>query len=483
MSLQPRVINILPIGDSITDGAGTHSGYRFFLHNLLCKQGIQFRFVGPKKCYDPRMPETYWHHAGYGGHTIGPDNSHNGNVFSYLPQIMAEKIDIALLMIGRNNYFQQIDLDKIDVVYENFVREMLKYQPNMHIFIGTMNYSKSGNDPEDPALSGLNVLLPGVCERLKRDGFNVYFVDIATLTNLGAADFKPFDNTHPCDIGQEKIAKAWFDSILPIAEKLNEESVERPDAVKVENMVINKSTANISVGEEIQLSPVFTPEHPDEFTVLWSSSNKDIAVVDSLGRVTAIGEGNAVITAVSVDGEIKSNCDITVSQTIKRHETAVFADAFKDDKWTGDIGMINDNRILMWFIRKNFSLTTKEKFSVSDRFVIRLRYEITDNKDKRFGSYTSLSFDGLEMRLYDGVTSAKLLYNGEILGEWSSYPEIETRVYSIEYDKGDITLKKGGEILIHIHKDIALSPSELTLFSSEGERFCIISCVEISDYC
>ncbi|MBQ5890677.1 MAG: hypothetical protein IIW73_06985, partial [Clostridia bacterium] len=78
MNSNKEVINILPIGDSITDGAGTHSGYRFFLHNLLYKSGINFRFAGPKKAHDPRMPERYYYHAGYGGNTIGPDNSRNG---------------------------------------------------------------------------------------------------------------------------------------------------------------------------------------------------------------------------------------------------------------------------------------------------------------------------------------------------------------------------------------------------------------------
>ncbi len=483
MSLKPRIINILPLGDSITEGAGTHSGYRFFLHNLLCEQGIQFRFIGPKKSFDPRMPEAYWHHAGYGGHTIGPDNSRNGNVYSLLPRIMREKADIILLMIGRNNYFQKIDLDKIDTVYENFVREILKYQPDACIFIGTMNYSKTGNDPNDPALSGLNTMLPNICDRLKSDGYNIHFVDIATLTNLGAADFKPFDNTHPCDIGQEKIAKAWFDAILPTAKKLNEELVERTDTIKIKNMTIDRSEANISVGEAIQLSTVFTPEKPDEFTVLWSSSDNRVAEVDSLGRVTGIDTGSTIVTAVTVDNGIKNNCRIAVSDAIKRQETPVFTDAFTGDKWNGDTDMINNNQILMWFIHKNFSITTKEKFNVSDRFVIRFKYEITDNKDKRFGSYTALKFGGLEMRLYDGVTSAKLLYNVEVLGEWSCYPEIETRVYSLEYDNGDITLKKSGETLIRVHKELTFPPSELTLCSDEGERFCIISCVEISDYC
>ena len=166
MSQLPRIINILPLGDSITDGAGTHSGYRFFLHNLLIKSGISFRFVGPKQTVDPRMADRYQNHAGYGGNTIGPDNSRNGNIFSRLPDVMKSDVDIVLLMMGRNNYFQAIDLDRIDEVYYNFVHEVIKYKPDAHIFVGTMNYSKAGNSPDDPALSGLNALLPSVCPKI-----------------------------------------------------------------------------------------------------------------------------------------------------------------------------------------------------------------------------------------------------------------------------------------------------------------------------
>ncbi len=482
MSLLPRIINILPLGDSITDGAGTHSGYRFFLHNLLIENGISFRFVGPKKAFDPRMADRYQCHAGYGGNTIGPDNSRSGSIYSRLPDVLKSDIDIVLLMMGRNNYFQKIDLDRIDEVYYNFVHEILKHKPNVHIFIGTMNYSKAGNSPDDPALSGLNKLLPAVCEKLKGEGYNVHFTDIATRSNLGKADFKPWDNTHPNDIGQEKIARVWFEDILPLAKMLNEETENRENEVTVKEFCINENELNLCEGEEYQLKPIFTPENPYEFTTLWSSDNTDIVDIDSLGRITAKKCGSAAVTGKHIASGLVSHCKIDVAETKKLDEKVFFANAYSDaDNWTGNTEMIKDNKILMWFIRKDFTVLTKEEFAVSNRFKIKLVYEINDNKGILFNNFIALKLGGLEMRLYDGVTSAQILFDGEVLGEWKSYPEINAKTYTLFYDNGDITLSKGGEKLISVNKTIEFSPSKLELYSSEGERFCIIDDITISN--
>lgn len=473
MSLNNYIINILPIGDSITDGAGTHSGYRFFLHNLLYKSGINFRFAGPKKAHDPRMPERYYYHAGYGGNTIGPDNSRNGNIFSRLPDILKEKIDIALLMMGRNNYFQSIDLDKIDEVYYNFIKEMLLYQPEMHIFVGSMNYSKAGNSPNDPALSGLNRLLPDVCEKLKNEGHNVYFVDIAGITNLGEVDFKPHDNTHPNDIGQEKIAKAWFDAILPILKDMN-----KPDdnQIRVKEFRLNKNRLTLNANDEFQMLPVFTPSNPDEFTVIWSSSDSDTVKIDSLGRVTAVKPGKATIYGECIDGGFISSCEIEVTEAKTVNTSVIFDNAFSNrENWTGDIERIGDNNIIMWFIRKDYKINTVQKFTPSNNFMLHVKYEITDNKGIYFGNYTSFKFNNLEMRIIDGASSFEVRYNGEILATHNSYFEIEPRTYTLKYYNGRIEMYKGGELIISVDKQIELSSSHIELYSSEGERFCMIN--------
>ena len=54
-----------------------------------------------------------------------------------------------------------------------------------------------------------------------------------------------------------------------------------------------------------------TTSYKDGLT--WSSSNTKVATVDSNGKITTTGRGNAVITASSPDGSVSDSCNVKVS--------------------------------------------------------------------------------------------------------------------------------------------------------------------------
>ena len=57
-------VRIACIGDSITQGTGTYSAYRYYLYRNLISAGATFTYVGSEKRADPRLPQQYQYHGG-----------------------------------------------------------------------------------------------------------------------------------------------------------------------------------------------------------------------------------------------------------------------------------------------------------------------------------------------------------------------------------------------------------------------------------
>ena len=80
--------------------------------------------------------------------------------------------------------------------------------------------------------------------------------------------------------------------------------------VDVSSIEINRATTTLKVGEEITLVATVKPDDATDKSVEWSSSNKEVCSVDNSGKVTAIKEGSATITAKA--GEKVASCNVSV---------------------------------------------------------------------------------------------------------------------------------------------------------------------------
>lgn len=65
--------------------------------------------------------------------------------------------------------------------------------------------------------------------------------------------------------------------------------------------------------EEIQLAPVVYPKQSQKRRLIWTSSNPQVATVDSHGLVKAVGEGTSEITVSNTDGTISTSSHIIVN--------------------------------------------------------------------------------------------------------------------------------------------------------------------------
>ncbi|MCR5068591.1 MAG: Ig-like domain-containing protein [Prevotella sp.] len=81
----------------------------------------------------------------------------------------------------------------------------------------------------------------------------------------------------------------------------------------VTSITLNKTTLNITEGNSETLTVTYAPDDADDRSVTWTSSDSKIATVDASGKVTAVAEGPAIITATSVNGKT-AQCVVVVTR-------------------------------------------------------------------------------------------------------------------------------------------------------------------------
>ena len=83
--------------------------------------------------------------------------------------------------------------------------------------------------------------------------------------------------------------------------------------IPVSSVSLSQSTAEMIIGETVQLTATVQPSNASQKTITWASSKASVATVES-GRVTAIAEGTATITATA--GGKSATCSVTVSKGV-----------------------------------------------------------------------------------------------------------------------------------------------------------------------
>ncbi len=76
-------------------------------------------------------------------------------------------------------------------------------------------------------------------------------------------------------------------------------------------LALNPQHLNMQVGETAQIKVVLTPENATAGTIRWTVDNEDIALVSN-GKVVALQEGEASITAALTNGIHQATCTLTV---------------------------------------------------------------------------------------------------------------------------------------------------------------------------
>ncbi len=102
-------------------------------------------------------------------------------------------------------------------------------------------------------------------------------------------------------------------------------------AIEVTGIALDHTTLEIASGSSEKLSVIFTPSNATDRKVAWTSSDPKVATVSD-GTVTAVADGNAVITATSSSGGHKATCEVSVytSKEAKPITLSIFGNANED---------------------------------------------------------------------------------------------------------------------------------------------------------
>ena len=92
-----------------------------------------------------------------------------------------------------------------------------------------------------------------------------------------------------------------------------EEQID-PGTIGVEGITLNAQTLELKIDEIKDLVATVVPENATNKTVIWTSSNPVVAMVNEKGRVTGKSEGVANIMATTEDGGITVSCKVTVTK-------------------------------------------------------------------------------------------------------------------------------------------------------------------------
>ena len=94
----------------------------------------------------------------------------------------------------------------------------------------------------------------------------------------------------------------------------------------LESLALNKHSALLEVGQEVQLGATLTPVIMQNIGLHWTSTNEDVATVDQNGHIVAVGIGSAdIILSAPNYSTLQDTCKVTVVEELPGHRYYQFA--------------------------------------------------------------------------------------------------------------------------------------------------------------
>lgn len=169
------------------------------------------------------------------------------------------------------------------------------------------------------------------------------------------------------------------------------------------SIMLNKNSVSLMVGDKETLEADIYPGYATDKSVVWSSSNTNVAVVDN-GTVEAVSAGTAVITAATVNGKT-AVCRVSVKKPV------TYPTELKLDKTNISIGKGESYTLKATFLPADVIVKTV-RWSSSDRSVVTVSGGKITGKNNGTADITAWTPNGIEavcrVTVKDEPSSVKL---------------------------------------------------------------------------
>jgi lysophospholipase L1-like esterase len=210
----------MPLGDSITDGAGsaTGAGYRLELFRLSLMNSKKLTFVGSHESGPDMVDNTPFpkKQEGHSGWTIDDGGGRPGLYPQMQQWLTATPPDIVTLMIGTNDVDISLDLPNASMRLGLLLDRISMYAPNALVVVAQM--VPTTDDAENPRVMAYNAAIPGLVQARAAAGKHFAMVDMYGGFTKNA-NFKTEymnDKLHPKDPGYVAMANIWWAAVGPL---------------------------------------------------------------------------------------------------------------------------------------------------------------------------------------------------------------------------------------------------------------------------
>ena len=185
-------------------------------------------------------------------------------------------------------------------------------------------------------------------------------------------------------------------------------SVSITSWVSVTSVSLNQTSLKLTEGSTSQLIATVLPANATDGSVNWTSSNTSVASVSSTGKVTALKEGTAIITASSIDGGHSSTCNVTV---IKKQNNVKITNqpnnliGKRNATVTTTVQATGDGLKYQWYFKSN-GTTTWKKSGLTGYNTNTLSVQLTDNNASR--TYKCIVTDAYNNSAETNVITARI---------------------------------------------------------------------------